>query len=109
MRRRGLFGFFVFEELDKDRSKYQDLTKYDFINNFEVSDEMALRFKDYVNFKEDSNVTFVAYRDEIKRLIKATLARQLFDDNAYDEVINRHDKTVQEVILLSTEYLSFRQ
>jgi len=37
------------------------------------------------------------------------LARQLFDDNAYDEVINRHDKTVQEVILLSTEYLSFRQ
>ena len=109
MRRRGLFGFFVFEELDKDRSKYQDLTKYDFINNFEVSDEMALRFKDYVNFKEDSNVTFVAYRDEIKRLIKATLARQLFDDNAYDEVINRYDKTVQEVILLSTEYPSFRQ
>ncbi|MCA0131060.1 S41 family peptidase [Winogradskyella alexanderae] len=109
MRRRGLFGFFVFEELDKDRRRYQDYTKYDFINNFEVNDEMALRFKDYVNFKEDSNVSFVAYRDEIKRLIKATLGRQLFDDNTFEEIINRDDKMVQEVILLSTEYPNFRQ
>ena len=99
----------VLQQNGQEQQQQQAFQGYDFINNFEVSDEMALRFKDYVNFKEDSNVTFVAYRDEIKRLIKATLARQLFDDNAYDEVINRHDKTVQEVILLSTEYLSFRQ
>lgn len=109
LRRRGHFGYFVFEELDKDRSVYQDVTKYDFINNFEVSDDIVVRFQDYVNRKEGTNITFVAYNDEIRRLIKATLARQLFDDNSFEEVLNKEDIMVQEVILLSNEYPSFKQ
>lgn len=109
LRRRGHFGYFVFEELDKDRSVYQDVTKYDFINNFEVSDDIVVRFQNYVNLKEGTNITFVAYNDEIRRLIKATLARQLFDDNSFEEVLNKEDIMVQEVILLSNEYPSFKQ
>ncbi len=109
LRRRGHFGYFVFEELDKDRSIYQDISKYDFINNFEVSDDIVVRFQEYVNKKERTNITFVAYNDEIRRLIKATLARQLFDDNAFEEIINKEDIMVQEVILLSKEYPNFKQ
>ena len=109
LRRRGHFGYFVFEELDKDRSAYKDVSKYDFINNFEVSDDIVVRFQDYVNRKERTNITFVAYNDEIRRIIKATLARQLFDDNAFEEIINKEDIMVQEVILLSTEYPDFKQ
>lgn len=109
LRRRGHFGYFVFEELDKDRSLYEDIAKYDFINNFEVSDDIVMRFQDYVNRKEGTNITFVAYNDEIRRLIKATLARQLFDDNSFEEVLNKDDIMVQEVILLSNEYPSFKQ
>lgn len=109
LRRRGHFGYFVFEELDKDRSLYEDIAKYDFINNFEVSDDIVIRFQDYVNRKEGTNITFVAYNDEIRRLIKATLARQLFDDNSFEEVLNKEDIMVQEVILLSNEYPSFKQ
>lgn len=109
LRRRGHFGYFVFEELDKDRDAYADVSKYDFINNFEVSDDIVVRFQDYVNKHERTNIVFVAYNDEIKRLIKATLARQLFDDNAFEEIINKEDIMVQEVILLSTEYPSFKQ
>ncbi|MBC2844158.1 S41 family peptidase [Winogradskyella flava] len=109
LRRRGHFGYFVFEELDKDRSAYDHITKYDFINNFEVSDDIVVRFQDYVNRKEGTNITFVAYNDEIRRLIKATLARQLFDDNAFMEILNAEDVMVQEVILLSAEYPNFKQ
>ncbi|WP_426432144.1 S41 family peptidase [Winogradskyella sp. HB-48] len=109
LRRRGHFGYFVFEELDKDRSIYEDIAKYDFINNFEVSDDVVVRFQDYVNRKEGTNITFVAYNDEIRRLIKATLARQLFDDNSFEEVLNKEDIMIQEVILLSNEYPSFKQ
>ncbi|MCB0398287.1 MAG: S41 family peptidase [Winogradskyella sp.] len=109
LRRRGHFGYFVFEELDKDRSIYEDIAKYDFINNFEVSDDIVVRFQDYVNLKEGTNITFVAYHDEIRRLIKATLARQLFDDNSFEEVLNKEDIMIQEVILLSNEYPSFKQ
>ena len=109
LRRRGHFGYFVFEELDKDRKAYEHVTKYDFINNFEVSDDIVVRFQDYVNRREGTNITFVAYNDEIRRLIKATLARQLFDDNAFEEILNKEDVMVQEVILLSTEYPNFKQ
>jgi len=109
LRRRGHFGYFVFEELDKDRSTYRDISKYDFINNFEVSDDIVVSFQDYVNKRERTNITFVAYNDEIRRIIKATLARQLFDDNAFEEIINKEDVMVQEVILLSTEYPDFKQ
>lgn len=109
LRRRGHFGYFVFEELDKDRNAYADVSKYDFINNFEVSDDIVVSFEAYVNKRERTNITFVAYNDEIRRLIKATLARQLFDDNAFEEIINKEDIMVQEVILLSTEYPNFRQ
>ena len=109
LRRRGHFGYFVFEELDKDRSIYENISKYDFINNFEVSDDIVVRFQEYVNKKERTNITFVAYNDEIRRIIKATLARQLFDDNAFEEILNKEDIMVQEVILLSTEYPNFKQ
>ncbi|WP_299128242.1 S41 family peptidase [uncultured Winogradskyella sp.] len=109
LRRRGHFGYFVFEELDKDRTIYNTIAKYDFINNFEVSDDIVIRFQDYVNVKERTNITFVAYNDQIKRLIKATLAKQLFDDNAFEEILNKDDVMVQEVILLSTQYSDAKQ
>lgn len=109
LRRSGYFGYFVFEELDKDRRAYKHVSKYDFINNFEVSDDIVVRFQDYVNRKELTNITFAAYNTEIKRLIKATLARQLYDDNAFEEILNKDDIMVQEVILLSTEQPSFKQ
>ncbi len=109
LRQRGHFGYFVFEELDKNRGIYQGVTKQDFIDNFQVSDDIAVRFEDYVNLKERTNITFVAYNNEIKRLIKATLARQLFDDNAFEEVINKSDIMIDEVILLSQENHDFKQ
>ncbi|WP_400075282.1 S41 family peptidase [Winogradskyella sp. R77965] len=109
IRRRGHFDYFVFEELDKDRSVYANVSKYDFINNFEVSDDIVVRFQEYINAKERANITFVAYNNEIRRIIKATLARQLFDDNAFEEIINKEDVMVQEVILLSNEYPSIKQ
>ena len=103
LRRMGHFGFFVFEELDKDRAVYEGVSKRDFIENFQVSSDIVLRFQDYVNRKERTNITFVAYNDIIKRLIKATLARQLYDDNAFEEIMNRHDIVIDEVLMLSRE------
>lgn len=103
LQRSGHFGYFVFEELDKNRAVYKGVSKRDFIDNFNVSDDIVVRFQDFVNRKERTNITFVAYNDEIKRLIKATLARQLYDDNAFEEIVNKADIMIDEVILLSQE------
>ncbi|MDO1501924.1 S41 family peptidase [Winogradskyella maritima] len=107
LRRMGHFGFFVFEELDKDRAIYEGVSKHDFINNFQVSSDIVLRFQKYVNRREGTNITFVAYNDIIKRLIKATLARQLYDDNAFEEIMNRDDIVIEEVLMLSRDNEQF--
>ncbi|HLT32518.1 MAG TPA: S41 family peptidase, partial [Aquaticitalea sp.] len=71
IRQSGLISYFVFEELDKDRGSYNGVTQQDFISNFEVSDDIVIRFQDYLNERHRANVTFVAYNKEMKQLIKA--------------------------------------
>lgn len=98
---KGYINYFVFEELDKDRLAFDGVTKKDFIDNFEVSDDVVVRFQGYVSEKEQVQITFVAYHSEIKQLIKATLAQQLYGRNAYEEIINSTDDMIEEVIKMT--------
>ncbi|WP_298493273.1 S41 family peptidase [uncultured Algibacter sp.] len=99
--RRGFFGNFVFEELEKDRHLYDNTSRQDFIETYEVGDDLVFAFQDYLNLRTDSKVTFVAYHDEVKQYIKATLADQLFGAGAFEEVYNQRDIMIDEVIKLS--------
>lgn len=101
LQRRGFFGNFVFEELEKDRHAYDEMSRQDFIDAFEVSEALVYAFQDYLNLRTDSKVTFVAYHDEVKQYIKATLADQLFGGGAFEEVFNQRDIMIEEVIKLS--------
>ena len=100
---RGIISYFVFEELDKDRKGYEGITQQDFIENFIVSDDVVVRFQDYLNIRSEHNITFVAYNDTVKRYIKAILAEQLFGREAYEQIINENDSMIEEVINLSEE------
>nr|WP_321221553.1 S41 family peptidase [uncultured Psychroserpens sp.] len=99
--RREYISNFVFEELDKDRSIYENVTANDFVANFIVSDDVVVKFQNFVNFKERSNITFVAYHDQIKRLIKSELAQQLYGSTIAEKIKNETDDMIEEVILLS--------
>lgn len=103
IKRRGYISYFVFEELDKDRSVYDGMTFNDFKNKFHVSDDIIERFQDYLNLRERTNITFVAYYETMKQLIKAALAEQLFGDNEREQITNEKDEMVKEVIFLSQE------
>ncbi|MEC3905927.1 S41 family peptidase [Tamlana sp. 2201CG12-4] len=103
LERRGFFGNFVFEELERDRHAYDGISRRDFIDTFEVGDDLVFAFQDYLNLRSDSKVTFVAYHDEVKQYIKATLADQLFGGGAFEEVYNQRDIMIDEVIKLSDE------
>ena len=100
IRQSGLISYFVFEELDKDRGSYNGVTQQDFISNFEVSDDIVIRFQDYLNERHRANVTFVAYNKEMKQLIKAALADQLYGSNASEEILNATDDMIEEVMRL---------
>lgn len=101
--RRGYINYFVFEELDKDRRVYEGVSFSDFKNNFQVSDDVVERFQNYLNLRERTNISFEAYYDVMKQLIKAALAEQLFGSNEAEQIINQKDVMIEEVILLSQE------
>lgn len=101
LERREYISNFVFEELDRDRSVYKDVTAKDFIANFEISDDIVVKFQDFVNHKERTNLTFVAYHDQMKRLIKSELGQQLYGSTIAEKIINEADDMIEEVILLS--------
>lgn len=103
IKRRGYISYFVFEELDKDRSVYDGMKFNDFKTNFHVSDDIIERFQNYLNLRERTNITFVAYYETMKQLIKAALAEQLFGDNEREQITNENDEMVKEVIFLSHE------
>lgn len=101
LKRREYISNFVFTELDKDRSIYEGVDAEDFTANFEVSDDIVIKFQDFVNHKERTNITFVAYHAQMRRLIKSELAHQLFGSNVAEKILNESDDMILEVILLS--------
>ncbi len=107
--RKGYISNFVFEELDKDRSAYDNIAIQDFISSFEVSDAVVEHFEDYINLKERTTISFVNYRNRMKLLIKAELASQIYGSNASEQIINSEDPMIDEVILLSTSDYTFHE
>ena len=101
IRAMGIMNYFVFEELDRDRSKFKDFTRNDFISGFEVTDDVVDRFQEYINSRARYNIPFAAYKDEIKLYLKATLAEQLFGSSALVEVLNSNDNMIRKVLELS--------
>lgn len=103
LNRRGFIANFVFEELEKDRSVYTNMSKQDFIDNFQIGDDLIYAFEDFINARTDTKITFVAYHDEVKHYLKATLGDQLFGDGVFHEVFNQRDIMIHEVIRLSQQ------
>ncbi len=93
----GIMSYFVFEDLDDDRSLFNDMEQDNFINNYVVSNDLLTRFEDYLNTRTRYKTSLVAYNDEIMLYIKATLAEQLFGSEAYEQVLNSNDLMLDEV------------
>lgn len=97
----GYFDNFIFRYLDKDRHAYNGISRQDFINYFEVSDSLLKRFEVYVDNRTPNNITFNAFKKEVKHYLKATLGEQLFDGNTFYEVLNKQDIMIETVVKLS--------
>ncbi|RMZ51562.1 S41 family peptidase [Flavobacteriaceae bacterium PRS1] len=100
---RGIMSYFVFEDLDKDRSIYEGINEEDFITDFVVSDALLNRFNDYLNARTRFKIVFVAYNDEIKFYIKATFAQQLYGSEAYQKIVNTNDVMIDKIKQLIQE------
>ena len=93
----GIMSYFVFEDLDKDRSAFENMSQEEFESTYQVSDDVLMRFTDYLNKRTRYKITFVAYNEEIKLYIKATLAEQLYGSEAYTQIVNTNDAMIAKV------------
>ena len=96
-------SYFVFEDLDKDRNVYENISEQDFINDFIVSDDLLMKFNDYLNSQTRFKIVFVAYNDEIKLYIKATFDEQLYGSEAFEKIVNSNDVMLDKVKQLIKE------
>ncbi len=101
LEKRGFLNNFIFEELEKKRSFYNEISREDFFDNFTISDQVVKSFEEFLKIKTRSNILFVAYKDEVKHYLKASLAEQLYGYGAYFKILNKHDVMIDKVIELS--------
>ena len=95
----GFISYFVFEHLDKDRTRYNHLSQEEFVNDFRVDDILFERFVDY-SLNRGLRLQFYDFEDSIKQYLKAALADQLFDPNIYAKIKSQEDTMLKKVIEL---------
>jgi carboxyl-terminal processing protease len=93
----GIMSYFVFEDLDKNRNRFEGIAQQEFVENYKVSEKELERFTAYLDRRTRYKITFVAYAEEVKLYLKATLAEQLFGSEAYTQVINTNDLMLDKV------------
>ena len=61
------------------------------------ADRLLEQFKSYYNSKSRYQLTFAAYKEEVKLCLKAKLAEQLFGKEAFTEIINNNDTMLLKI------------
>ena len=93
----GFLSFFVFEYLDEDRKRFDDVTKDDFIREFKVDDILFERFVDY-SVNRGLKMNFYDFEDQLKSYLKASLAEQLFGANVHAKIKSTSDAMLIKVL-----------
>lgn len=96
----GNFNFFMFEQLDQKRAKYQSLKLADFKNKEIITDSIANEFIDYYADR-GLKLKFNSFKDKLKTYLAANLAGQLFGSDAKSELLNQEDTLIKKVIELN--------
>jgi carboxyl-terminal processing protease len=93
----GIVAHFVFEQLDRDRNAFKDLSFDQFIVKINAGDLYFDSFQKYLytnglDFKLDKNKPLV------KRYLSAEFARQLYNEEKYYEIVLKEDAMIKRVL-----------
>ncbi|MEX2511697.1 MAG: S41 family peptidase [Cyclobacteriaceae bacterium] len=93
---------FILDYQDKNKKKFESMTFEEYYSNFEVSNAML---EDLVQLGESNEVKFndkdfEKSKPYLKTLIKAYLARNIYDENAFYKIFNQNNEIYQQAIKL---------
>ena len=104
----GFLSFFVFEYLDEDRKRFDDISEDEFIREFKVDDILFERFVDYA-VNRGLKMNFYDFEDQLKLYLKAALAEQLFGANVHAKIKSTSDAMLKKVMDLDKPMIRQRE
>jgi len=104
---RGFLSRFVFQELERKRSYYNSLSKREFENEVEITDEVIDRLIAFGK-SEKLNIRLTEYKPLMKQYLKAVMAQQLFGSTYFQQLKNEGDPVIEKVLELSKKKHNFK-
>ena len=92
----GVIGHFVFEELDKNRNQFVNLSFEKILNKLHKTDVYFNAFQKFLS-KSGLNLNLSKNKDLIKNNINAEFARQLYSEEKYFEIVLKNDSMIKKV------------
>lgn len=105
---RGYFSDFIFRFLERDRTRFANYPKNEFMNDYKVDDIIFERFVDYAlgsNIKMD----FYGQDEKIKRYLKANIAEQMYSPNLAAEIKSADDKMLKKILEINSQKIELKE
>jgi carboxyl-terminal processing protease len=93
----GIVGHFVFEQLDKDRSAFKNITIEQLVAKVDANNSYIKNFKTYL-FNTGLEINLDKNKAIVNRYLAAEFARQLFGETQYYQIILKEDKMLKAVL-----------
>lgn len=93
----GIVSYFVFEQLDKDRTGFKELTAQQITEKVSENDKYYKAFEAYLA-KNELGLRLDKHKAKVKHYLAAEFARQLLSEKAYYEMLLKEDNMVKAVL-----------
>jgi len=93
----GVVGHFVFEQLDRNRENFKGLNYQEFLGQMQKDDSYISKFESYLK-DAGLEMKLVNNKKLVKKYITAELARQLFGENQYYQILLKDDAMIKAIL-----------
>jgi carboxyl-terminal processing protease len=93
----GVVGHFVFEQIDKNRNAFKNLTYAPFLTKYENDESYVLKFENYLK-NAGLNIKLSNNKEIVKSHLTAEFARQLFGETPYYQILLKDDTMIKAAL-----------
>ncbi|HEY0091472.1 MAG TPA: S41 family peptidase [Flavobacterium sp.] len=93
----GIVGHFAFEQIDKNRQDFKNLTYDRFLQKMETTDKYLDAFQEYL-IANGLQIRLAKNKELVRRYLTAEFARQLFSEDKYFQITIKEDPMIKAVL-----------
>ena len=93
----GVVSRFVFEQLDQNRNAFKGLNLQAFLTKMQQDNSYVGQFEDYLK-QAGLEISLSNNTPLVKKYITADMARQLFGENQYYQILLKNDPMIKAIL-----------